>query len=721
MRNRWSVHLLLLCLLTAGVSLLFLQEPGFGDDLTYWTFGYDLHEVGLKAWGKDSFHDLRWPVWGWCWILQGIGIAGIGAYSGVAIIYMTAGAAVAFTFGRIVTKSIGFSWAAALTFVFCPLLDTLCHRPMPDLSEGVWGGLTLLAWWRLMREENRRASIGWASLVGLGVFITESNRLTGVFLVPVLIVATLFFARRRFGWLVIAGVFAAFFYTCEALIYVGMFKDFFHNLHANMNGKDNKGTGNIPFWSSPFRFLDSLWSVGRLSPLYCILALLGLGSIFLRRWTRTAPEERPASGVTIPGEQLIALWFIVLYLMYACAPQSLWPWKPVIRDASRFLAGLAIPFSILVVLGVRSLLEIPAVRARRWGRWLPEHRFIAGTVGLLALIALTSRPFFDMGFLADMREYVQRVPQGTKVFTHHMMRSLAIMSDASAAKRISWAGQRDDAQGRPIVSIPRDIMNSRPDYETYAAQADEFWYMHKIVWMNNRKKMEKLDKETKKKTLRSQLPMATYFTDTEKDWALAKLMVKGDSPDLAFYRRRKPGMPEPVPIAVGAPELGGFQVQQAPGKAALPLPALPATWLQNKDKKVNVEWEIPEALRGKVIRLDTVAFSDEVETSGISFRFDPPPEKRRSTMERLRDNTMEALKIGAAAKAKKEVLIKPYTYPEPGRDFFLIPVPPTAGVCRIQIRFSKAVKSATLNDLKTTVLTPLEGTSWAIDRGDNEP
>src|SRR5438067_13770472 len=98
LRNRWSFHLALLCLVTAGLSLLFVQEPGVGDDLTYWTFAYDLHDLGLKAWGPQSFHDLRWPVWGVSWVLQGCGIHGISAYTGVAVFYLMAGAAVAFAF-----------------------------------------------------------------------------------------------------------------------------------------------------------------------------------------------------------------------------------------------------------------------------------------------------------------------------------------------------------------------------------------------------------------------------------------------------------------------------------------------------------------------------------------------------------------------------------------------------------------------------------------------
>ena len=68
MRLRW--HLFAVTLVALAIGLLFLQEPGFGDDLTYWSFAFDLHERGLVAWQKASFHDLRWPVWGVCWVLQ---------------------------------------------------------------------------------------------------------------------------------------------------------------------------------------------------------------------------------------------------------------------------------------------------------------------------------------------------------------------------------------------------------------------------------------------------------------------------------------------------------------------------------------------------------------------------------------------------------------------------------------------------------------------------
>ena len=65
--------------------------------------------LGLKTWftGDDfawlslrlqvhSFHDLRWPVWGVCWLLQSIFGPGLLSYYGVPILYLMAGAAVSF-------------------------------------------------------------------------------------------------------------------------------------------------------------------------------------------------------------------------------------------------------------------------------------------------------------------------------------------------------------------------------------------------------------------------------------------------------------------------------------------------------------------------------------------------------------------------------------------------------------------------------------------------
>src|SRR5688500_17417163 len=113
-----SVHRLFVALLAVAIALLFLHEPGFGDDLTYWSFAFDLHERGLAAWQRHSFHDLRWPVWGVCWLLQSLFGIGIASFYGVPIFYLIVGALLAWTFGRALFQSIAAGWACAVAFLF---------------------------------------------------------------------------------------------------------------------------------------------------------------------------------------------------------------------------------------------------------------------------------------------------------------------------------------------------------------------------------------------------------------------------------------------------------------------------------------------------------------------------------------------------------------------------------------------------------------------------
>ncbi len=195
-------HLVAVVLVALAVGVLFLQEPGFGDDLTYWSFAFDLHERGLVAWQVGSFHDLRWPVWGVCWVLQAMFGPGLASYYGVPLLYLAAGAVLAFVFAHRLSQSLGVAWAAAIAFTFHPLLDTVCDRPMPDLSEGVLGAAIMLCWWELMRSPGRGRAVLFAVLTGVGVFVIEANRVTGVFIVFVLLLGTLVYFPRRFGWLV---------------------------------------------------------------------------------------------------------------------------------------------------------------------------------------------------------------------------------------------------------------------------------------------------------------------------------------------------------------------------------------------------------------------------------------------------------------------------------------------------------------------------------------
>src|SRR5687767_9622548 len=112
----WRLQIFLMALAAFVLGLCFLQEPGFGDDLTYWSFAFDLHERGLVAWQKGSFHDLRWPVWGVSWVLQAILGPGLIAYYGVPLLYLTLGAVLAFAIGKRLTRSLTVSWACGIAF-----------------------------------------------------------------------------------------------------------------------------------------------------------------------------------------------------------------------------------------------------------------------------------------------------------------------------------------------------------------------------------------------------------------------------------------------------------------------------------------------------------------------------------------------------------------------------------------------------------------------------
>ena len=245
-------------------------------------------------------------MWGVCWVLQAICGPGLVSYYGGPLLYLAGGAMLAFVFANRLGGAIGVAWAAAIAFAFHPLLDTVCHRPMPDLSEGVLGAAIMLCWWELMRAQGRGRAVLFAALTGAGVFVIEANRVTGVFIVPLLILCTLLFFPKRFGWLVAAGVVATLLYAAQAGFYKWRFDDWLHDLTANLKNKEAKGTEFPNPWALPFRFLDTLWKGNPLAPFCCVTALVGIA----HAWHGAA-----CSGVVV-------LWFVALYSRVR--PQSLW-------------------------------------------------------------------------------------------------------------------------------------------------------------------------------------------------------------------------------------------------------------------------------------------------------------------------------------------------------------------------------------------------------------
>lgn len=637
-------HLLALTAVALAVGLLFLREPGFGDDFTYWSFAFDLHERGLRAWQRSSFHDLRWPVWGVCWLFEAIGARGLIAYHAVPLLYLAGGAMLGFAFGKMLTGSIGAGWACGIAFLFHPLLDTVCYRPMPDLSEGVWGAAVMLCWWMAMNAPTGAHAASFAALTGAAVFILEANRITGVFIVPVLAICTLLFFPRRFAWVIAAGVVATLLYGAEAFFYKQLFGDWLHSIHANMGNKGAKGTESIPLWYLPFRFLDSLWKGNPLAPFYCIFAALGI-------WvaSRKPPLTSRQSPLTQPLGRVIVTWFIVLYLEYACAPQGFkGGWNPMLRDADRFLAGLAVPMSVLAAVGLFSLLDLARARVPALRDRLKINPIVCGAIAVAVLAVVTSREFFESGFVPKMRAYMASLAPGTKVFTHEAMRAMAFLVDPSGARRFDWRA-------------PNKILHRDPHLETLAAESDQFWYVRKLVWLTTRKTLEK-------KGLAEQQPLASYFEHPERDWVMTQLLAKGDTPDLIFLRRRTPADPPPRVLEASAAEFGGL------------VPPLPAEWKRGTSAEpAPVTWQVPDSLRGRFVRAELEAASQEVEAVAIRLRF------------------------FADGKQRAEFLLKPYLHPQPGKEFFAFQIPADATSCEAQLRFSKKAKAVRFTGFRALV------------------
>jgi hypothetical protein len=502
---------------------------------------------------------------------------------------------------------------------------------MPDLSEGILGAAAVLAWWATMNSERKGLTALWAIVTGFFVFITEANRVTGAFIVPVLIVNTLAFFPRRFLWLLLSGAVAAGCYAGEMAVYHGLFGDWLHHIHANMNNAENKGTEPIPLWTLPIRFLDTLWEGNPLARPYCILMVIGV-PIAWKRWGKLG--------------RVVVVWFILLFLEYSCMPQPVWPIRPMVRDADRFLAALAIPFSLLSVVGLWWVIE--KVKAR-WKVPLSAPAF--GAVAVLLMWSLTSRERFERGFVPEFHSYLASVKPGTKVFTHQGMRQIAFLCNADAAKQLKFIA-------------PNRILFRDERREAKAAQCNEFWYARKLVWLGERKQLEARNLE--------HLPqLGSYFDSPEKDWTLVRLLAKGDSPDLIFFRRRTPETPAPVVLDAKAPEFAEV------------MPAIPNEWIRGTNEPtIRRKWRVPESLRGKLVWLELVAGSEQVEAFTLRFEF-----KRNGS-------------------DVAEYLLKPYLHPGGGKDFFAFTVPSDADTCDLTMKVTGKAKKIEFESFRALVFSP---------------
>lgn len=622
-RVKWTAHLLAIAATAILLGVCFLQEPLLSDDLTYWSFALDLHEHGLRAWNALSFYDLRWPVWGMCWLLQGIFSAGLVSYWGVPLLYFAAGAALTFAIARRLTGSILAAWLCGIVFLFHPFLDDGASAPMPDLSEAFWSAATILAWWSLVQATKATRILVCAVLTGVCVVILEANRVTGVFILPVLVASTAFFFPRRFARLIIAGLVALLAYAGECAFYHHLFGDWLHDLSANTLNRGTKATELAQPWILPVRFLDSFCE----SPLICAYSLCACVGIWFAWCSRDALAR------------VLVLWFAIVLFEYSCAPQSLSPIRPLVRDAARFLSAVAVPMSLLAVTGVLGLVAL--VRRKQIGPRVllssppgPARAIALGGVVITMLVLATERDFFDPGFVPELRAHFASLPNGAAIFTHSSMRDLVRLVDAEDASRVRWL-------------IAGDLLQHDSALEAQAEKADELCYVRKLAWLNARRKLERGE----------QIVTASYLASPER-WALSKVMLKGNTPDLVIYRKRTPAASSPEILDSDAPELQS---------TATPLPM---TWERARDpRRVKSIWKIPERFRGRLVRLELEAAADEVEAFVARLRFTPKEHD-----------------------GDEPIVLHPYLSTRGGMDQFALQIPATSTACEIRLRFSAKVR-----------------------------
>jgi hypothetical protein len=282
----------------------------------------------------------------------------------------------------------------------------------------------------------------------------------------------------------------------------------------------------------------------------------------------------------------MVIWFVLLYLEYACAPQSLSPWRPVVRAGSRFIASVAVPMAVLAVAGLVALFRLRVWQQGKAIRWLRDHPLPVGATACALLFAasLSTRDFFSLGYLPELRQYVRSVPPGAKIYSHPNMRALVHLAAVDQARRFTWLGATNA------------LLLTGPDQERMIAQADEFWYISSRIWIGPRKLLER-------KQIEVQAPLASAFAETTRDWSLTRVIPIGDMPDLVFHRRRDPATPAQRILTASSPEVRGL------------LPEVPAERIRDfskKNRSFETSWPIPESLRGHACRLELAGESDQM-------------------------------------------------------------------------------------------------------------
>lgn len=559
-----------LVLFACLVSWIYRQPPKLGDDLDYWRLAMELRLGEAGAWRADSFHHLRWPVWGVCWLLMGVFGISAASYFLQPVVYLSLSACLVFWLAGRAGLPFWGRVAAGAILVMHPLVDTALMRPMPDLSEGFWVALAFGLWLGLMQSSRVGAKFALCAAVGLVLAIAQANRITGAFAVPVLLVGTLLLYPRQLGWLVLCGVFAAGFVVVEAFVYLGLTGDFFHTIHANLGATGRKGTDSMPLWMFPLRFMNSLWRM----PYDVLMSSLAVaGALYFWR-----SGGRPARAVV--------LYAVVYYLTYSCALQSFFPPRPMVRDGDRFLASLAFPLSILSVGGPMLLWSL---LPKTW-KQVPVLAFWAQKpwagigVLVLAMALLNNRTTGIPNYLQEIADFLRTIPPGSVIVSHPPMRAVATLAAPDAVTEFEWR-------------LLNNVLEPSEALDSAIQGASGIWLIRKHAWLSKRKRSERGDQERLE-------ALAPYLVPPLGGWRPARTILKNDIPDFLFLERSN----ESLSLEAVAPE------EIFPG---IDFPDLPFRREFAKTEG-RVVWEspvieVPDDLRGACIFLALRASSDRTE------------------------------------------------------------------------------------------------------------
>jgi hypothetical protein len=630
MQKRLSFHLAGVLLLTAAVFTIFLQRPGLGDDFSYWKVGYGLAENLRGAWRTGNFHDLRWPVWGLCWLFFKLTGSSLAAYYAPPLLILSLSAATVFLVTHRIGNRLLPAWGATGLFLLNPLVDAVAYRPMPDLSEGLWTGFAILSWAASMRSERAGRSALFSLVCGFFIALAHSNRFTGLLTIPALGLLTLLFFPRKWPWYLACVAAAIGFIAVECLVYKQMTGDFLYSLHTNMGAKGKKGTGPVNILFLPVRFIDKLWKggTGKIGPVYFITAILG----GIALWRQGGFRRR-----------LPAAWALVMFLAYSCAVQQIWPPRPMLRDAERFLAAIAMPLAILSANGWGLIYEGARKYCRLPQRWLAfgEKRTAwLVAAGLLLLAVCGGRGWFDPGYIPEFRAYVASRPEHTRVLTHLSMWYFTHLIAQKEAERVDF-----------ITKL--DIHDWNPEVEKLASESDEIWFSRKLILLRPRQELRDDDPEAGGR-------LASFLDAPQENWRCAELIKIDAKPELVFYQRRKES--EPTPLVISAQSVAGA-------------PSLPCIWKSGK-KEASMSLTVPEAARGKRVRIRMVGASNTPHSLDAVLEFTD----------------------GSHRMALYEIV--PVFGKQPTVDFFDIEVPERAAKANIKIKFARSATHISLSDLE---------------------